>query len=263
LARTGELFNMPLVDFLTIMAISPLTELFIGEVFCHAFADVPSITLDALTAFAQDFSFSTTSVPGHYLANLTYSTVLSAGYHAPSLDTISITAAFLQNALSSTVADVVPAFLYQSTLCSTPTWFGVLLSLDPVVVAFEVFLIGAFFLAADKFVFSTTGRQVFYDDLVTLFKYNNISLTEVGVTLTLSVGFIFFDIFVSFAEEDVVDALNYLILIFVVLTFIFLLLATDVQYFYMVSNAGGDLTLRIVVFDLVNNILCALRVFFC
>lgn len=138
-----------------------------------------------------------------------------------------------------------------------------MLSVDPVIVAFELFLVGAFFLSSDRLVFNSTGKQLFYDDLITLFKYNNISLTEVAVTLTLSVGFIFFDIFVSFAEDDVVDALNYLVLIFVILTFIFLLLATDIQYFYMVSNAGSDLTFRVVVFDLVNNVLCALRVFFC
>jgi len=107
------------------------------------------------------------------------------------------------------------------------------------------------------------SRSVFYDDVVTLFKYNNLSLTEVAVTTTLVVGFVFFDIFVSFAEEDVVDTFNYLILLFVILTFIFLLIAVDVQYFFMISNAGGDLTLRIICFDLINNFLCALRVFFC
>jgi len=88
-------------------------------------------------------------------------------------------------------------------------------------------------------------------------------VTELAVTATLTAGFVFFDIFLSFAEDDVIDTLNYLILLFVILTFVFLLLAVDVQYFFMISNAGGDFTLRIVVFDLINNLLCALRVFFC
>lgn len=83
------------------------------------------------------------------------------------------------------------------------------------------------------------------------------------MTATLTVGFVFFDIFLSFAEDDVVDTLNYLILLFVILTFVFLLLAVDIQYFFMISNAGGDFTLRVIVFDLINNLLCALRVFFC
>lgn len=107
------------------------------------------------------------------------------------------------------------------------------------------------------------NRQTFYDDIVTLLKYNNISLTETAVTVTLAVGLVFFDIFLSFAEEDVIDTLNYLIFLFLVLTFVFLLLAVDLQYFFMVSNAGGDLTFRVVCFDLINNLLCALRVFFC
>lgn len=109
----------------------------------------------------------------------------------------------------------------------------------------------------------SAARQLFYDDLVTLCKYNNLSLTELAVTVTLTVGFIFFDIFVSFAEEDVFDTLNYLILLFLILTFVFIVIAVDIQYFFMISNAGGDFTLRVVCFDLINNVLCAFRVVFC
>jgi len=83
------------------------------------------------------------------------------------------------------------------------------------------------------------------------------------VTTTLVIGFIFFDIFVSFAEDDVFDTINYMILVFIILTFTFLLLAVDIQYFFMISNAGGDFTLRVICFDLINNLLCALRVVFC
>lgn len=138
-----------------------------------------------------------------------------------------------------------------------------MLALDPALLALEVFFVAVVCLGLDKWTAGATGRQLFYDDLVTLCKYNNLSLTEIAVAATLSVGFVFFDIFVSFAEEDVIDSLNYLILLFIILTFVFLLLAVDVQYFFMVSNAGGDLTLRVIAFDLVNNVLCALRVFFC
>lgn len=178
-------------------------------------------------------------------------------------DELLLQLAFFSDALSSLTVAAQPALFYTFITSVTPTFFPLLLALDPALVVVELFFVAALCLSLNKLVFFQSGRQLFYDDLVTLCKYNNLSLTEIAVTATLSVGFIFFDIFVSFGEEDVIDSLNYLILLFVILTFVFLILAVDVQYFFMVSNAGGDLTLRVIVFDLVNNVLCALRVFFC
>lgn len=182
---------------------------------------------------------------------------------AGSPDVLLIQLTFLTDAVQSFTVAAQPAQFYSLVSQVTPTFFSLLLAIDPVLLALEVFFVAVFCLSLNKLAFFQSGRQLFYDDLVTLCKYNNLSLTEIAVTATLSVGFIFFDIFVSFGEEDVVDSLNYLILLFVILTFVFLILAVDVQYFFMVSNAGGDLTLRVIAFDLVNNVLCALRVFFC
>jgi len=41
-------------------------------------------------------------------------------------------------------------------------------------------------------------------------------------------------------------------------------LAADVQFYFLISSiSGGELTLRILYTDIVNNALCLLRVFFC
>lgn len=177
-------------------------------------------------------------------------------------DIILIQTAAIQLWIDTFVCNVTPALMYSSVLNVTPTWFVLIQSVDPILLILELFLVAVVCFGLDRWVVAN-NKQLFYDDIVTLCKYNNISLTEVATTLTLIVGFIFFDIFVSFAEDDVVDALNYLILIFIILTFVFLLIAVDVQYFFMISNAGGDVTFRVVCFDLINNLLCALRVFFC
>lgn len=106
--------------------------------------------------------------------------------------------------------------------------------------------------------------RVFYDDVVTFCAHNNLSLTELATFVSLAGGFIVFDLFVSVSEEDLADTLSYGLFILVIVLFAFLLLAVDLQYFYMVSSvSSGDLTTRTVVSDLVNNFLCALRIFFC
>jgi hypothetical protein len=52
--------------------------------------------------------------------------------------------------------------------------------------------------------------------------------------------------------------------IFVVLLFFFLLIGTDIQYYYMISSiSNGDLVFRVICFDVINNFLCVLRIFFC
>jgi len=108
------------------------------------------------------------------------------------------------------------------------------------------------------------NTRVFSDDIVTFCKSNNISFTEVGVFFSFFLGFLIFDIFVCGVDEDVTDVFSYLMFIFVILLFFFLILGTDVQYFYMISSiSNGDLTLRVVGFDVINNFLCMLRIFFC
>lgn len=106
--------------------------------------------------------------------------------------------------------------------------------------------------------------RVFYDDIITFCKTNNLSVTELGIFFTFCLGFVIFDIFSSAIEEDVTDVFFYFMLCFVLVLFVFLIGGIDVQYFYMISStSAGDLTTRVVVFDVINNFLCVLRIFFC
>jgi len=109
-----------------------------------------------------------------------------------------------------------------------------------------------------------SNTRVFYDDIVTFFQANNISFTEVGALFTFFLGFLVFDIFISASDEDITDVFSYFMLGFVILLFSFLILGTDIQYYYMISSiSNGDLTLRVICFDIINNFLCILRIFFC
>jgi hypothetical protein len=106
--------------------------------------------------------------------------------------------------------------------------------------------------------------KVFYDDIITFCKTNNVSLVEVGVFFSFFLGFIIFDIFLSGVDEDVTDVFSYFMFMFVILLFFFLILGTDIQYYYMISSiSNGDLALRVICFDVINNFLCMLRIFFC
>lgn len=104
----------------------------------------------------------------------------------------------------------------------------------------------------------------FYDNILNFFKYNNISFLEISITCTLFLSFYVFDIFLSFSEDDFSDTFFYLILIFIVLMFFFLSIAIDIQYFYSMSNtSNGDVSVRLLFFDILNNFLGILRIFLC
>lgn len=103
-----------------------------------------------------------------------------------------------------------------------------------------------------------------YDDVVTFCQVRGVSVTEVFGLVTFALGFIFFDMFVSLAEDDSLEALSYVFAAVIVCAVILLFLAADVQFYFLISSiSGGELTLRILYTDVVNNGLCLLRVFFC
>lgn len=107
-------------------------------------------------------------------------------------------------------------------------------------------------------------HQLFYDDFITFCQQNGISVTEVVTLTSAAIGLLVFDIFFAFSEEDPADVLSYGILGFIGVTILSLLLAMDVFYYFMISGVGsGSATARAVGTDLVNNVLCLLRVFFC
>lgn len=103
-----------------------------------------------------------------------------------------------------------------------------------------------------------------YADLVTFCQQRGASLAEVGSLVTLYVGFIFFDAFVTMAEDDALEAISYVFICLISLALLLLIAGVDVQYYYMISSiSGGELTLRLLYTDCVNNLLCLLRIFFC
>lgn len=106
--------------------------------------------------------------------------------------------------------------------------------------------------------------QVGYDDLVTLCQHRGVSIAEVLTLTTAAVGLLAFDAFVTLAEDDTLEAVSYVFGCVIALAVLLLVLAIDLQYYYMVSAiSGGEATLRLLYADLVNNGLCLLRVFFC
>jgi hypothetical protein len=94
-------------------------------------------------------------------------------------------------------------------------------------------------------------------------QYNNLSFAELALVTSTAVGLLFFDFFVSYAEDDVLDASNYAVLLFVVVSVLGLGVAVDVLLPFMVSNAIGEPSWRTLALDIINNALCALRVFTC
>jgi hypothetical protein len=135
----------------------------------------------------------------------------------------------------------------------------------------DIFLLG-FELICAVFLFSQIAtvkgrlqKQLLgYDDIVTFCQLRGVSVTEIFGLLTFALGFVFFDMFVSLAEDDSLEALSYVFASVIICAVVLLFLAADVQFYFLISSiSGGELTLRILYTDIVNNALCLLRVFFC
>lgn len=140
-----------------------------------------------------------------------------------------------------------------------------LVAFDPALILIEalvIFFVGAP-LAKGLSKRATQGSGA-YQDFVAACKSSGLSLTEIGVGVTLGAGLILFDIFVSLSEDDLTDTLGYGVLFLVIATFALWGLAVDTQAYYTLCCVGsGDLTTRLVLTDALNNGLCALRIFFC
>jgi hypothetical protein len=167
--------------------------------------------------------------------------------------------------LFSNSAALIYSGTYLSSISTATTWlFELTYSADLLLIAVECFCLVFLLNYVTKVSQLFTNPRIFYDDLVTFCKLNNVSLAEVGVFFSFFLGFIVFDIFICSVDEDVTDVFSYFMVTFVVLLFFFLILGIDVQYYYMVSSvSSGDLTLRVILFDVINNFLCILRIFFC
>jgi hypothetical protein len=135
--------------------------------------------------------------------------------------------------------------------------------MDPVALAIELWGVALALALVPKVPGLARAWGAVYEALASLCVRRGLSLTEVAVALGLGLGFLALDALGSVSEEDVVDALGYGLLILLILVFGSLALTADVHYTYMVSSVGGGATLRAAGADLVNNLLCALRVLFC
>lgn len=144
------------------------------------------------------------------------------------------------------------------------SFFELTYEFDLLLILSELLLLLGLLSVGGRFVSNGMTTKSFYDEFLTFCQYNNLSLAEIGTFVSLFFGFIIFDIFMSFVQEDGSDIFFIFIFIFVFNMFVFLFLAIDVQYYYLISSiSGGDLTTRVIFFDFVNNFLCLLRIFFC
>ena len=130
---------------------------------------------------------------------------------------------------------------------------------------FEVLvLFSVFFYFKSSFGFLLSLISAVYVNILNFFIKNGLSLVEFSFLFTFFIFFIIFDMFVSFSEDDFFDIFFYIIIIFITLTFFFINMALDIQYFFMMNSVNnGYLNFRVLFFDIVNNFLCLLRVFSC
>jgi len=157
-----------------------------------------------------------------------------------------------------------PAVVSNAVTLVSGVGVGILEALDPLLLVGEVALVGLLIGGGLRVGLRAWGASVGYADLVAFCQVRSISLAEVFSLVTFAVGFVLFDAFVTLAEDDVLEGVSLVFVSIIGLAVILLGLAVDVQYFYMISSiSGGELTLRIIYADLVNNALCLLRVFFC
>lgn len=153
---------------------------------------------------------------------------------------------------------------FKSITTTVDIFSDFLFHIDLFLIIIEILLILFLFLLLFNKVSNFFITTKFYDNILNFFKYNNISFLEISITCTLFVSFYIFDIFLSFSEDDFSDTFFYLILIFIVLMFFFLSIAMDIQYFYSMSNtSNGDMSIRLLFFDILNNFLGILRIFLC
>jgi len=142
------------------------------------------------------------------------------------------------------------------------TW--VFESSDAWLLALEIFFVSWLVLTVSSHGAARLRPQVGYDALVTLCQQRGVSVAEVFSLCTFMLGYLIFDMFIITAEDDLLEAVSFLFGAIIGAALVFLAIAVDIQYYYMISAiSGGEASLRILYTDVVNNGLCLLRVFFC
>ena len=161
------------------------------------------------------------------------------------------------------VVSYTPATVSNTVTHSMDLFLVVVNTVDPFILLAEV-ICALFVLSLSAKVFKFFNLSLGYSDLVSFCQLRGISLTEVFTLLTFSLGFLLFDAFVTLNEEDIFEGISYGFFSAIVLAMFFLALAIDIQYYYLISAiSGGELSVRVIYSDILNNALCLLRIFFC
>lgn len=230
------------------------------------FYDLPSVTGEEnLESLWGTLEILTRAAQAHWLFINTLATPSSpSAFFTPST---AVEAFFADSPVGTprNVLEGLSARLNLGGVASANVFTDLLLAFDPALLLLEAFLV--FFVGAP--VASSLSKRATqgsgaYQDFVAACKSSGLSLTEIGVAITLGAGLLLFDIFVSLSEDDPTDTLGYGILILVIATFALWGLSVDVQAYYTLCCVGsGDLTARLILTDVLNNFLCVLRIFFC
>jgi hypothetical protein len=171
----------------------------------------------------------------------------------------------LSHASPHNVLEGLSARLNLGGVASSNALTDLILAFDPALLILEAFLV--FFVGApiaQSLSKRATQGSGAYQDFVAACKSSGLSLTEIGVAITLAAGLLLFDVFVSLSEDDPTDTLGYGVLLLVIATFALWGLSVDIQAYYTLCCVGsGDLTTRLILTDVLNNFLCVLRIFFC
>jgi hypothetical protein len=156
-----------------------------------------------------------------------------------------------------------PASLALNAVMAPSTWLGLLVSVDPALLFVELLALAFILFIAPRPASFRLRRRGGYDDVVTFCQTNNISLTELGAITTMVFALVGFDFFLAFVEDDPTEIFSFLVLALAIAGGLGLVLAFDIQYFYMVSALGGANAALVAFNDLVANALCVLRIFLC
>jgi hypothetical protein len=144
-----------------------------------------------------------------------------------------------------------------------PSWLLFFVSMDLGLLVAELFALGLILFVAPRVSSFRVKRRNGYDDFVTFCQTNNISLAEFGALTTMALGLVCFDFFLAFTEDDPTEVFSFLVLALALAGGFGLILALDLQYFYMISALGGGNAAIVAFNDLVANALCVLRIFLC
>jgi hypothetical protein len=145
----------------------------------------------------------------------------------------------------------------------TSRWFLFFESMDPLLLVVELSALFFFCTLLASFSFKVSKGSV-SRRAAALSQRISFSLVEVVALSSFVLGFVLFDLFVAFNEDDAAETFGFFFIAFVLVVAALAAFFVNVHYYYMLSCVGGsDVTLRVIYADFVSNGLCLLRIVFC